>query len=258
MARRTGQGMLYLYRCPNARFEARPATTNKPVSGSYRALGAPQGHFALETLVDRAAEAIGMSPLEFRLRNYVPPEGQAGPRLSPPDEIVDGQPVEGGIPFSSNGLEECLRRGAEEIGWDTPLERVDPANPFLRRGRGMSMMIYRGGVGSESAAALSIRPDGKAQLVSGLIDVGEGAVTVMCQLAADALGVGYDDIVPVFADTDSTPNAPDYRRLYGDLFHGNGSAASGGNFAPETAGGGRGPAGNRPRRPVHRRRRGVC
>ena len=208
VARRTGQGMLYLYRCPNARFDARPATTNKPVSGSYRALGAPQGHFALETLVDRAAEAIGMSPLEFRLRNQVPPEGQAGPRLSPPDEIVDGQPVEGGIPFSSNGLEECLRRGAEEIGWDTPLERVDPANPFLRRGRGMSMMIYRGGVGSESAAALGIRPDGKAQLVSGLIDVGEGAVTVLCQLAADALGVGYDDIVPVFADTDSTPNAP--------------------------------------------------
>ena len=208
VARRTGQGMLYLYRCPNARFEARPATTNKPVSGSYRALGAPQGHFALETLVDRAAEAIGMSPLEFRLRNRVPPEGQAGPRLSPPDEIVDGQPVEGGIPFSSNGLEECLRRGAEEIGWDTPLERADPANPFLRRGRGMSMMIYRGGVGSESAAALAIRPDGKAQLVSGLIDVGEGAVTVLCQLAADALGVGYDDIVPVFADTDSTPNAP--------------------------------------------------
>ena len=208
VARRTGQGMLYLYRCPNARFDARPATTNKPVSGSYRALGAPQGHFALETLVDRAAEAIGMSPLEFRLRNHVPPEGQAGPRLSPPDEIVDGQPVEGGIPFSSNGLEECLRRGAEEIGWDTPLERVDPANPFLRRGRGMSMMIYRGGVGSESAAALGIRPDGKAQLVSGLIDVGEGAVTVLCQLAADALGVGYDDIVPVFADTDSTPNAP--------------------------------------------------
>ena len=54
VARRAGQGMLYLYRCPNVRFDARPATTNKPVSGSYRALGAPQGHFALETLMDRA------------------------------------------------------------------------------------------------------------------------------------------------------------------------------------------------------------
>ena len=99
VARRAGQGMLYLYRCPNVRFDARPATTNKPVSGSYRALGAPQGHFALETLMDRAAEAIGMDPLAFRLRNHVPPEGQAGPRLTPRDEIVDGQPVEGGIPI---------------------------------------------------------------------------------------------------------------------------------------------------------------
>ncbi len=208
VARRTGQGMLYLYRCPNVRFDARPAATNKPVSGSYRALGAPQGHFALETLVDRAAAAIGMNPLAFRLRNHVPVAGQAGPRLTPLDEIVDGQPVEGGIPFSSNGLAQCLRRGAAEFGWDEPFDHSDPADPFLRRGRGLSIMIYRGGVGSESAAGLTIAPDGKVQLVSGIIDVGEGAVTVLCQLAAEALSVGYDDVVPLFADTDATPNAP--------------------------------------------------
>ena len=208
VARRAGQGILYLYRCPNVRFDARPATTNKPVSGSYRALGAPQGHFALETLIDRAAAAIGMEPLAFRQRNHVPLEGQAGPRVSPLDEIVDGQPLEGGIPFSSNGLAECLSRGAAEFGWADPFERNDPADPFIRRGRGMSMMIYRGGVGSDSAATLSIGTDGKVQLVSGIIDVGEGAVTVLAQLAAEALGVRYDDVQPLFADTESTPNAP--------------------------------------------------
>ena len=208
VVRRTGQGMLYLYRCPNVRFDARPATTNKPVSGSYRALGAPQGHFALETLIDRAADAVGMDPLAFRLRNRVPLEGQAGPRLTPPDEIVDGQPVEGGIPFSSNGLEECLRRGSAVFGWDEPFDQSDPADPFIRKGRGMSMMIYRGGVGFESAAGLSIDGDGKVRLVSGLIDVGEGAVTVLCQLAAEALSVEYDDVLPHFADTEDTPNAP--------------------------------------------------
>ena len=208
VARRTGQGMLYLYRCPNVRFDARPAATNKPVSGSYRALGAPQGHFALETLVDRAADAVGLSPLEFRRRNHVGIEGQAGPRLSPPDAIVDGQPLEGGIPFSSNGLAECLARGAAAFGWDDVLQRDDPADPFVKRGRGMSIMIYRGGVGSESAAGLALLPDGRAQLTSGLIDVGEGAVTVLCQLAADALALPYAAIVPVFADTDATPDAP--------------------------------------------------
>ena len=208
VVRRTGQGMLYLYRCPNVRFDARPATTNKPVSGSYRALGAPQGHFALETLIDRAADAVGMDPLAFRLRNRVPLEGQAGPRLTAPDQIVDGQPVEGGIPFSSNGLEECLRRGSAVFGWDEPFDQSDPADPFIRKGRGMSMMIYRGGVGFESAAGLSIDGDGKVRLVSGLIDVGEGAVTVLCQLAAEALSVEYDDVLPHFADTEDTPNAP--------------------------------------------------
>ena len=208
VARRAGQGMLYLYRCPNVRFDARPAATNKPVSGSYRALGAPQGHFALETLMDRAAEAVGMDPLEFRRRNQVPPEGQAGPRLTPPDQIVDGQPLEGGIPFSSNGLAECLARGAAEFGWNDPFARDDPDDPFVRRGRGMSIMIYRGGVGAPSAAGLSIGADGKVRLASGIIDVGEGAVTVLCQLAAEALSVSYDDVVPIFADTGVTPNAP--------------------------------------------------
>ena len=208
VARRTGQGMLYLYRCPNVRFDCRPVATNKPVAGSYRALGAPQGHFALETLMDRAAEVAGMDRLAFRLRNRVPPEGQAGQRETPPDEIVDGQPLEGGIPFSSNGLEECLRRGAAEFGWDDPFENTDPDDPFIRRGRGMSMMIYRGGVGFEAAAALSIDTDGKVRLISGVIDVGEGAVTVLCQMAAEAMSVGYEDVLPHFADTEDTPNAP--------------------------------------------------
>ena len=208
MTRRIGQGILYLYRCPNVRFDARTVTTNRPVAGSYRALGAPQGHFALETLMDRAAEAIGMDPLAFRMRNHVPLEGQAGPRLTPPDQIVDGQPVEGGIPFSSNGLEECLRRGAAEFGWDEPFENSDPADPFIRRGRGVSIMLYRGGVGFDSAAGLSIREDGRVNLVSGLIDVGEGAVTVLCQLAAEAMAVPYEDVIPRFADTEGTPDAP--------------------------------------------------
>ena len=208
MTRRIGQGILYLYRCPNVRFDARTVTTNRPVAGSYRALGAPQGHFALETLMDRAAEAVGMDPLAFRMRNHVPLEGQAGPRLTPPDQIVDGQPVEGGISFSSNGLEECLRRGAAEFGWDEPFENSDPTDLFIRRGRGVSIMLYRGGVGFDSAAGLSIGEDGRVNLVSGLIDVGEGAVTVLCQLAAEAMAVPYEDVIPRFADTEGTPDAP--------------------------------------------------
>jgi xanthine dehydrogenase molybdenum-binding subunit len=83
VSRRLGQGMLYLYHCPNVKYEAYPAYTNRPVAGSYRALGAPQGHFALETLMDRIAEELGMDRLDFRLKNQVPPQGQPGRRTSP-------------------------------------------------------------------------------------------------------------------------------------------------------------------------------
>ena len=207
VARRAGQGALYLYECANVRYTATLAYTNRPVAGSYRALGAPQGHFALETLMDRAAEALGMDPLEFRLKNRVKPEGQPGRRESPADQIIDSQPLEGGIPFSSNGLEECLRRGSDAFDWGSP--RSDPPpDPAKKRGRGMSMMIYRGGPGSDSSAEVRADRSGRISLITGLMDVGEGATTVLAQMAAEVLGVACEDIDVVNGDTETTPHAP--------------------------------------------------
>jgi xanthine dehydrogenase molybdenum-binding subunit len=206
VARRLGQGILYLYRCPNVKYEAYLVYTNRPAGGSYRALGAPQGHFALETLMDRAAQALGLDPLEFRLKNQVPAEGQPGRRTTPPGQIIDSQPLEGGVPFSSNGLDQCLRLGAQAFRWRQPL--AQPADPARKRGRGMSMMIYRGGPGAQSAAEVRIDRSGCISLVSGLMDVGEGATTVLAQLAAQVLGVECRDIRTIFADSAATPSAP--------------------------------------------------
>ena len=72
----------------------------------------------------------------------------------------------------------------------------------------MSMMIYRGGPGSVSSAQVGIDKSGQINLITGLMDVGEGASTVLTQMAADVLGVNYEDVSAVFADTASTPNAP--------------------------------------------------
>ena len=223
VARRLGQGCLYLYHCPNAKYEAQLVYTNRPVAGSYRALGAPQGHFALETIMDRVAEAVGIDPLEFRLKNRVRVEGQPGIRTTPHDQIVDTQPVEGGIPFSSNGLEQCLRLGAEAFGWSfSPLAQPPDASNGVsdgggerregsvskKRGQGLSMLIYRGGPGNPSSAQVRLDKSGKVALVAGLMDVGEGAATVLAQMAAETLGVGYEDVDILFADTAATPDAP--------------------------------------------------
>ena len=204
--RRAAQGGLYLYRCHNVRYEGRLAYTNTPVAGSYRGLGAPQGHFALESLMDRAAETIGMDPLEFRLMNHVGLEGQPGRRTSPRDQIIDTQPVEGGIPFSSNGLRECLERGAEAIGWGKGVREA--AMPHLKRGVGMAMCIYRGGPGQESTARVVLQRDGGIDLHTGVVDVGQGAFTVLAQMAAETFGCEYEDVRVVSGDSDVAPYSP--------------------------------------------------
>jgi len=204
--RRAAQGGLYLYRCSNVRYEGRLAYTNTPVAGSYRGLGAPQGHFALEALMDRAAEVLGMDPLEFRLMNHVGPEGQPGPRTSPRNQVVDTQPVEGGIPFSSNGLRECIERGAEAIGWGEPLDEA--TEPHLKRGVGMATCIYRGGPGWESTARAVLNRDGVIELHTGIVDVGQGSHTVLAQMAAEAFGCGYDDVGVVSGDSEVAPHSP--------------------------------------------------
>ena len=208
VVRRAGQGALYLYHCANVRYDGYLVYTNQPSAGSYRALGAPQGHFALEVTMNHIADELGIDPLEFRLRNHVGIEGQPGERVTPANEIIDTQPVEGGIPFSSNGLRECLEKGAEAFGWqDRHTERSQSVR-HLKTGSGMCMFIYRGGPGGRSSARLRLNSDGSVQLIAGLMDVGEGSTTVIAQIAAEAVGVSYDDVRVTFGDTNDTPEAP--------------------------------------------------
>ena len=206
VARRAGQGALYLYRCPNVRYEGYLVFTNTPTAGSYRALGAPQGHFALESIAELAAEKLGMNSLKFRLMNHVRLEGQPGERLTPQGEIIDTQPVEGGIPFSSNGLEQCLRLGSKAIRWSE--NRGDAGiQGNVRRGTGMSMFIYRGGPGGQSRATITVDSQGLYTLKTGVMDVGEGSMTVLSQMAAEVLCIRPEDLALYMGDTGTTPDA---------------------------------------------------
>jgi CO/xanthine dehydrogenase Mo-binding subunit len=207
VTRRVGQGALYLYTCPNARFEGVTVYTNRPAGGSFRGLGAPLGHFALEVTIDRIAEALGVDPLDYRLRHHVTGAGQPGQRRTPPDQILPDEPVEGGVPFSSNGLRDCLLAGAERIGWRQRRQPNGTATGVQRRGLGMAMGIYKGGIGREGEAEVRITPDGRVEVAVGGVDVGQGSTTVLAQIAAEALGVPFERIDMVMADTGRTPPA---------------------------------------------------
>ena len=206
--RRCGQGSLYLYRTPNAKYEGTLVYTNLPVAGSYRALGAPQGQFALEVHMDKIAEALSLDPLEFRRRHHVQPEGQPGERQTPPGELVSDQPVEGGIPFSSNRLSECLRLGAKAIGWQRRWHSPNSSPGHQKRGLGMAMGLYRGGLAHKAGAEVEVHPDGSVEIRVGTIDVGEGAFTTLLQIGAEALGIEPSRVSILGGDTATTPEAP--------------------------------------------------
>jgi CO/xanthine dehydrogenase Mo-binding subunit len=207
VTRRIGQGALYLYTCANARFEGLTAYTNRPAGGSFRGLGAPLGHFALEVLIDQIATELGENPLDYRLKHHVTSAGQPGERTTPLGEFVPDQPVEGGVPFSSNGLRECLLLGAERIGWRDRRRANNSATGTLRRGLGMAMGVYKGGAGPSADAEVRVLPSGRVKASIGLVDVGQGSETVLAQIAAETLGVPVAEVDLVMADTGTTPPA---------------------------------------------------
>jgi xanthine dehydrogenase molybdenum-binding subunit len=207
VTRRVGQGALYLYTCPNARFEGTTVYTNRPAGGSFRGLGAPLGHFALEVLIDQIAASLGDDPLDYRLRHHVTASGQPGRRQTPLDQLLPDEPVEGGVPFSSNGLRECLLAGAERISWRQRRLPNGTASGALRRGIGLAMGLYKGGIAREGEAEVRITPEGRVEVAVGAVDVGQGSTTILAQIAAEALGVPVDRIDVVMADTSRTPPA---------------------------------------------------
>jgi putative selenate reductase molybdopterin-binding subunit len=199
----TGNRALSLYRCPNLRYEARAVYTNLAVAGAFRGYGCPQGFFALESHVDEVARGLGEDPLEFRRRNHVQ-EGDDQPMAE-----VLGEGKEGFKQvIRSCGLPQAIQLGARAIGWGQA--PASPAEGPLRRGLGMAIVMQASGIPGVDmgAASLKMNEDGSFNLLVGATDIGTGSDTMFCQVAAEALGVAVDKIIPYSSDTDMTPFDP--------------------------------------------------
>jgi CO/xanthine dehydrogenase Mo-binding subunit len=169
------------YRIPNLLLEGRAVYTNKTNFGSFRAPSGPQANFAVESQMDVIADALGLEPLDFRLRNIVR-EGEEGPT---------------GQVLTAVGLEECLRRAAAAIGWS---ER----RPGPGRGKGIACGWWTT-TGGSSGVYVKINPDGTVALNTGAAEIGTAALTGAAQVLAEDLGVELADVHVVSADTLSTP-----------------------------------------------------
>jgi CO/xanthine dehydrogenase Mo-binding subunit len=169
------------YRIPNLFLEGYAVYTNKTNCGSYRAPSGPQANFAVESQMDIIADALGLDPLELRLRNIVR-EGDEGPT---------------GQVLTAVGLEECLLRAAKAIGWDD-------RRPGPWRGKGLACGWWTT-TGGSSGVYVKVNPDGTVALNTGAAEIGTAALTGAAQVLAEELGVDLDDIHVVSADTFATP-----------------------------------------------------
>src|SRR5262249_30202897 len=165
------------YKIPNLYLEGFAVYTNKTNCGSYRAPSGPQANFAVESQMDIMADALGLDPLELRLRRMVR-EGDEGPT---------GQVLQG------VSVEECLVKAAAAIGWKD-------RKPEPGRGKGLSCGWWTT-TGGSSGVYVKINPDGTVALNTGAAEIGTGALTGAAQVLADELA----DISVVSADTFSTP-----------------------------------------------------
>ena len=169
------------YRIPNLLLEGYAVYTNKTNFGSFRAPSGPQANFAVESQMDVIADALGLDPLELRLRNIVR-EGEEGPT---------------GQVLTAVGLEECLRRVADAIGWTD-------RRPGPGRGKGIACGWWTT-TGGSSGVYVKVNPDGTVALNTGAAEIGTAALTGAAQVLAEDLGVELADIHVVSADTLATP-----------------------------------------------------
>ncbi|MGD9183535.1 MAG: molybdopterin-dependent oxidoreductase, partial [Desulfobacterales bacterium] len=177
-------------------YHARTVYTNIPAAGAMRAYGTPQLIFAVDCMIEEVARKIGMDSVEFRMKN-VARQGDADP--------LTGQR------FESCGLIECLQRGKELIRWDEKRSaRLNKQSGAVRRGLGVACFSYASGtypVCLEIAGArIILNQDASLHIQVGATEIGQGLDTIVAQMAAETIGIPYDDVHVVSTqDTDVAP-----------------------------------------------------
>jgi CO/xanthine dehydrogenase Mo-binding subunit len=174
------------YRFPHLDVRGWEVLTHKPGSGAYRAPGAVQATFAIESQMDELARDLGLDPLEFRLLNAV----------------EEGDPMPSNKPWPRIGLRVCLERLRERRPTGA---RSAPVGGHRRRGVGIAVGGWVGGV-EPASAVCRLNGDGSLTVVVGTVDL-SGTNTVLGQIAAEVLGVGVERVEVINADSDAAPFA---------------------------------------------------
>jgi len=179
-----------VYKCANVKVEEYAVFVNTCGSRATRAPGHTQATFGLEGFMEELAARLGLDPLELRLKNY-----------SAKDK------GDTGTPYSTKGLEQCYRLGAEKIGWARRNKKPGAGSGTVRTGLGMASQIWPGAGVPGTLADVKLYNDGSVEVDCGTQDIGTGTRTHIAVVAAETLGLEPRDISVHIGNSD-LPWAP--------------------------------------------------
>jgi 4-hydroxybenzoyl-CoA reductase subunit alpha len=189
-----GAMLTLTYDFVNFKFDMIRAYTNLPACGAQRGHGAPQPRYAFECHLDNVAADLGIDPIQLRIINA------RQPNTITPNEFK----------VNSCELTECINKAKEISGWEQKKGKLPKG-----KGIGIAVGSFVSGAGypiyrtnlPHASAIIKVHEDGTAAtLYTGATDIGQGSDTVLCQMAAEAMGYKYENMKIVAADTETTPH----------------------------------------------------
>jgi CO/xanthine dehydrogenase Mo-binding subunit len=188
------------YYWPWVRVRSKAVATNAPPHGAFRGFGAPQSLFAIERHIEKIAQTVNLPPMEVRRRNLLKPGETTA------TEQVIKEPID---------LVKLLNRALELSDYEAKRKRFAKENASGMRKKGMGVAAFLHGAGFtgsgerylSSVVGVEGCADGGVKVLVSSTEFGQGTNTVLCQIAAQALGLPYEDVAIAQPDTSEVPNS---------------------------------------------------
>ncbi|HRS53497.1 MAG TPA: xanthine dehydrogenase family protein molybdopterin-binding subunit [Bacteroidales bacterium] len=176
------------YKIPNIYIDSICIYTNMPPTGAYRGFGYSEFLFGLESHINRIATALKIDPVQFRKLNA----------------IKEGDSLAYGAEMNPNGLLEAISKVEKEIEWG---KKEVSDNPKKAIGKGFALFWKAPAMppNASSSAFLKFNEDGSINILASAMDIGQGFLTVMAQIASEILSVPVSKIRVENPDTDRNP-----------------------------------------------------
>lgn len=192
-----GQNSSGPYLNDNIKVDAYGVYTNTPYVGAFRGYGHPEGNWMKERQLNIIAKKLGVDPVEIRLKNCW--------KHGSMNHI--GQEIEG----SAGKISDCIKKASEIIGYQGQRKTITK-DKIISKGLAAFMKSPVMATNGFSTALLRINPDGSVNLSVGTIDIGQGSITALTQICAEALGIDIEKI-HMARDTDTQFSAYEWQTV---------------------------------------------